>query len=76
MCLHAPVEGLDLMMSPLLRVFGVGKIGFWSVVNGLTTMDLGSRCNEEWRKTLAKVKHEHRVTEATPYSSGAYSFGL
>jgi transcriptional regulator with XRE-family HTH domain len=34
MCLDAPVEGLDFMMSPLLRVYGVGKMGFWSVVNG------------------------------------------
>ena len=41
MCLDAPVEGLDFMMSPLLRVHGVGKKGFWSVVNGLTGMDLG-----------------------------------
>jgi hypothetical protein len=40
MCLDAPLEGLDFMMSPLLRVYGVGKIGFWSVVNGLTGMDL------------------------------------
>ncbi|MCX6922564.1 MAG: hypothetical protein NT154_05015 [Verrucomicrobia bacterium] len=67
MCLDAPVEGLDFMMSPLLRVRGVGKKGFWSVANGLTGMDMGSRCNEEWRKKLLIVKQEHRVTGATPY---------
>jgi len=71
MCLDAPVEGLDFMMSPLLRVRGVGKKGFWSVVNGLTGMNLGNRCNQEWKMRLAKVKQEHRVTGATPYSSPA-----
>jgi hypothetical protein len=65
MCLDAPVEGLDLMMSPLLRVRGVGKIGFWSVVNGLTGMDLGDRCNEEWRKILVKVKQESEIKPPT-----------
>lgn len=71
MCLDAPVEGLDFMMSPLLRVYGVGKIGFWSVVNGLTRMDLGNRCNQEWRKKLVKVKQEHKATGATPYSTAS-----
>ena len=52
-------------------VYGVGKKGFWSVVNGLTGMDLGNRCNEEWQWRLVKVKQEHGVTGATPYSSGA-----
>ena len=42
MCLDAPVEGLNFMMSPLLRVNGVGKKRFWSVVNGLTGMSLGT----------------------------------
>jgi hypothetical protein len=64
-CLDAPVEGLDLMMSPLLRVRGVGKLGFWSVVNGLTGMDLGDRCNEEWRKILVKVKQESEIKPPT-----------
>ena len=71
MCLDAPMEGLDFRMSPLLRVYGVGKIGFWSVVNGLTGMDLGDRCNEEWQCRLVKVKQEHRVTGAMSYSSPA-----
>ena len=59
MCLNAPVEGLDFMMSPLLRVHGVGKKGFWSMVKGLTELDLGRRCNEEWQKRLTKIKQEH-----------------
>jgi hypothetical protein len=65
----SPVEGLDFMMSPLSRVYGVGKKGFWSVANGLTGMDLGSRCNEEWQWRLLKVKQKYGVTGAMPYSS-------
>ena len=71
MCVDAPVEGLDFMMSPLLRVYGVGKKGFWSVVNGLTDLNLGNRCNQEWQKRLVKVKQKHEVKGATPYSSPA-----
>ena len=60
MCPDAPVEGFtDFIMAPLLRVKGVGKKGFWSVVDGLTGMDLGGRCNEEWQKRLAKIQEEH-----------------
>jgi hypothetical protein len=62
MCLDAPVEGLDFMMSPLLRVYGVGKTGSWSVANGLTGMDLDNRCNQEWQGRLVKVKQKYRVT--------------
>ena len=71
MCLDAPVEGLDFMMSPLYRVRGIGKKGFWSVVNGSTGMDLGRQCNQEWQRRLVKVKQEHRITGAAPYSSPA-----
>ncbi|MGA2662070.1 MAG: hypothetical protein ABSH34_31715 [Verrucomicrobiota bacterium] len=69
MCLERPVEDMDFSMAPLSRICGIGKWGFWSVVNGLTDMGLGSRCNEEWQKTLAKVKQQSRITRATPYSS-------
>lgn len=57
------------MMPPWLRVRGVGKIGFWSVVNGLTGMDLGSRCNEEWQKRLVEVKRQSGTIGPAPYSS-------
>jgi hypothetical protein len=52
------VEKRDPMLPPLLKVCGVGKKGFWSVVNGLTGMDLGRRCNEEWKQRLIKIKQE------------------
>lgn len=53
----------SFVMPPLLGVSGIGKKGFWSVVNGLTQMDLGSRCNEEWRKRLVKVKRNWGIAE-------------
>jgi hypothetical protein len=68
MCLDGPVEGGEFMVRPLLRVCGIGKKGFWSVANGLTNMDLGSRCNEEWRNRLSKVRRDWGITGATPYS--------
>ena len=58
MCLDKPVEGFDFMTPPLLRVCGIGKNGFWSVVDGLTDLDMGGRCNEEWRKMVAMVKQQ------------------
>jgi hypothetical protein len=59
MCLDAPVEGLDFMMSPMLRVYGLGKKGFWSVVKGLTGLDMGTKCNQEWQAWLVKVMIKH-----------------
>ena len=59
MCLNAPMEGRDWMMSPLLRVNGVGRMGFWSVVNSLTGMDFGQRCSEEWEKRSAQIQREN-----------------
>ena len=59
MCLDAPVEGMDFVMSPLLRVYGVGKKGFWSVVKGLTDLDMGTRCNQEWQTRSVKVMIKH-----------------
>jgi hypothetical protein len=69
MCLDSPVKTGNFMMPPLLRVCGIGKKGFWSVANGLTNMDLGSRCNEEWLHILIKVKRNWGITGQTPYSS-------
>lgn len=69
MCSDSPAEGGEYTSPPLLKVRGIGRKGFWSVVNGLTNLDMGSRCNEEWRKRLVKVKRNSGITGATPYSS-------
>jgi len=57
-----PEENGDFKSPPLLGVCGIGKKGFWSVVNGLTSVDQGSRCNGEWRKRLVKVKRNWGIT--------------
>jgi len=59
----------EFTMPPLLQVHGIKQIGFWSVVNGLTNLSLGDRCNKEWRNILAQVKQEWRIAGPTPYSS-------
>lgn len=59
MCVDAPVEGRDFMMAPMLRVYGLGRKGFWSVVKGLTDLDKGTRCNQEWQTRLVKVMIKH-----------------
>ena len=53
------MDGLGFMMSPLLRVYGLGKKGFWSVVKGLTDLDMGTHCNQEWQARLVKVMIKH-----------------
>jgi len=69
MCLEGAPDKGGLRSRPLLKVYGIGRKGFWSVVNGLTSMDLGKQCNEEWRTKLVKVKQQSGIRGATPYSS-------
>ncbi len=66
MCLDGPVDRWGFKAPPLLRVAGIGQKWFWSVVNGLTNADLGSRCNEEWSKRLPVVKKQSRVAGRRP----------
>ena len=56
MCLQPPRDSEDSMLTPLLRISGIGKKCFWSVADGLTNTDLGSRCNEKWKNHLARIK--------------------
>lgn len=62
LCLDAPDGTGNFMMPPLLKVCGIGKKGFWSIVDGLTGMDMGSRCNHEWRHKLAIIKQSWKLT--------------
>ena len=61
MCVDSPVAGLDFMMPSLLRVYGIGKKGFWSVINGLTAMDLGPQCSGGWQIRLNEVRRKHGI---------------
>jgi hypothetical protein len=56
MCVDRRVAGLDFMMPSLLRIYGIGKKGFWAVVDGLTAMDLGAKCNGEWQIRLNELR--------------------
>ncbi len=56
------------LITPLLNVRCVGAKGFWSVVNCLTKVDLGERCNQEWSERLERLKRCGRIRGATPYS--------
>lgn len=56
MCLQRPQVSKATIRTPLLRVSGIGKKCFWSVADGLTNTDMGSRCNEEWQSRLVRVK--------------------
>jgi hypothetical protein len=53
---------------PLLKVEGVGKKGYWSVVNRLTNLDLGDRFEQEWRERLAVLVRAWRICGPFPYS--------
>ena len=52
------------LITPLLDVRCVGVEGFWSVVHCLTESDLGEKCNEEWRKRLARLRQSSRIVGA------------
>jgi hypothetical protein len=66
MCLDGPADRWGWRAPALLRICGIGKYGFGCVVNGLTGMGLGSRCNEAWRKRLVEVKRQSGITGPTP----------
>ena len=53
-------------VPPLLKIRGVGKKGFWSVVTQITALDLGDRSNQEWGQKLAKLKFAWKITGALP----------
>lgn len=56
MCLPPPRNLDDFRLPLLLRLACIGKKCFWSVADGLTNTDMGSRCNEEWQSRLVRVK--------------------
>jgi len=58
MCLNSPKENGEIIGTPLLRVYGIGKKGFWCIVRALSSTDMGSQCNEEWQRKLVKVKRD------------------
>ena len=49
------------LITPLLDFRNVRLHSFWSTVRRLTVTDLGNRCNEDWRRRLARLKHASRI---------------
>ncbi len=54
--------------SPLFEVPNIGKIAFCSVVNELTKLDMGTRCNAEWKARMKRINHYWKITGPFPYS--------
>jgi hypothetical protein len=52
------------LITPLLDMCCIRVEGFLSVVRRLTESDLGEKCNEEWRKRLARLRRCSRVVGA------------
>ena len=52
----------------LLKVTGVGKKGFWSVVNRLTSLDLGARFKQEWEQRLIRLRRDWKISGKFPYA--------
>ena len=52
---------LGYLITGLLDVRCIQMEGFLSVVSRLTEADLGEKCNEEWRKRLARLRRCSRV---------------
>jgi hypothetical protein len=52
--------------TPLLRIRGIGKYGFYSVIAELTETDLGPCCDQEWRNRLIKLKRHCRIPSWPP----------
>ena len=49
------------LIAPMLDMRCVGVKGFWSAVRRLLESDLGERCNQEWRKRLARLSEASRI---------------
>ena len=49
------------LVSSLLDLRNIGVTGFWSVVDRLSALDLGERCNAEWNRRLIKLKGTWRM---------------
>ncbi len=55
------ISGVDdkrpgYLITPLLELNGIGKIGFCSVVNQLSNLSLGNNCDKEWKKRIAILR--------------------
>ena len=67
------ILGLDdkrpgYLLTPLLDLKCVGKIGFFSVVSQLSNLSLGKNCDKEWKKRIAILRRCSRLISTRPGS--------
>jgi len=67
------ISGLDekrpgYLLTPLLDLKCVGKIGFFSVVNQLSNLSLGKNCDKEWKKRIVILRRCSRLISTRPGS--------
>jgi hypothetical protein len=52
---------------PLMHVPNIGKYGFFSIVHQLNAMDMGTKCNAEWKQRLAVLRERWKIKGKLPY---------
>ncbi|MBN1857745.1 hypothetical protein JW848_00905 [Candidatus Bipolaricaulota bacterium] len=73
------ISGLDdkrpsYLVTPLLDLRCIGKIGFFSVVDQLSNLSLGKNCDKEWKKKILILRRCSRLVGTRPgsWSEPAY----
>lgn len=56
------------LITPLLGLRWLSIVSFWSMVNALTEVDMGTRCNKHWASKLALLRQSTRILADRPYS--------
>ncbi len=56
------------LLTPLADLRNVRLKTFWEAVRRLTELDLGDRCNQEWRRRLERLRQASRLHGGERYS--------
>jgi len=56
------------LLTPLVDFRNVRLKTFWETVRRLTELDLGDRCNQEWRRRLERLRQASRLHGGQRYS--------
>jgi len=56
------------LLTPLVDFRNVRLKTFWETVERLTELDLGERCNQEWRRRLERLRQASRLHGGQRYS--------
>jgi hypothetical protein len=56
------------LLTPLVDFRNVRLKTFWETVKRLTELDLGDRCNQEWKRRLERLKQAQRIHGGQRYS--------